>query len=165
MRYFVVTISVAVITAVVAGALYFWLTMVVSRNEAQIASNKNEVQTYGAAAVELESLLKAKNNIASRQKAVDRLTSVASFKVDSLAEFSFLIPHDVWLTQLSYQRGQKEIKIKGESSSESGISQFVDNLISSAKFTQVLQRSINKSASAMQPTYAFVIDCKLGEGQ
>lgn len=165
MRYFVVTISVALVTAFVAGALYILLTMFVSNGQKQLESDRTEIQTYGSTAVELESLLKAKDNLASRQLVVDRLASRVPFKVDSLAEFSFLIPHDVWLTQLSYTRSQKEIKLKGQALSEAGISQFLDNLISSAKFTQILQRSVNKSATAPVPTYDFVIDCKLGEGQ
>lgn len=164
MRYFVVTISVAIVSAAVAALLYFWLAILVANHDKEIVANQKKIQSYGQDAIELQSLLNAKSSLPQRRLAVERLTTQIAFNADLLSEYSFLIPKNVFLTELRYSREEKKIEVKGHSLTEVGVSQFIDNLSSSIHFRQVLQRTLMQDLSAGSADFTFSLDCMLRNG-
>ena len=163
MRYLIVTMSAAIATLVVAVGIYFWLNLLVANNEKKIKEDAAEIRSYGEIGAEFRSLLKAKINLQSHKEAANRLISQIGFNVDSLADVSFLIPHNVWLTRLNYAKGTHEIRLEGMSTTEAGVAKFLENLISSIKFKQIQQRSIAKDR-ANPSLFNFAFDCTLGDG-
>jgi Tfp pilus assembly protein PilN len=160
MRYLFLTIVVVLASALFAGALYYWLTIKVEKQDELLASNNTQILSAGAQGTALLGLMKAKNDLEERGSAYERLSTRRELNVDLLADFSLLIPKNVWLTELAYTQKDHKMKVTGKATSAQAVSDFVENLVSSTKFAHVQQRSLVQDTQ--NPSiFDFSLDCSL----
>lgn len=115
------------------------------------------IETEKAKVGELKPIEEQQKNLQKQIDVIRQLEAGRSGPAKMLDELSTLIPDRVWLK--SYTEANKKIKISAEALNKPAISDFVENLIKSKFFSDVVLEKVTESETGGRAVNTFDISC------
>jgi Tfp pilus assembly protein PilN len=161
-----IPIVLYVIFVLYAGASGLWNHHHLKKNDAQLVYLREQNKQLNR---EIQSLNDRSRRFEENNHAVVALRKVLNRKnywSEIFKELSILIPKGVWLTSFTNSAKSSQLVLRGESSSQEVIAQFLRILETSEHFSEARMISAEKQ-SEVQPTryeFEFVIPVKAATG-
>jgi type IV pilus assembly protein PilN len=158
--YQLVGMAAAVVLAVlVAGGVVAYYSNEVSKQEAKIKDNDDEIARLEKIIGEVKELEKQKERLKSQLAVIDKLEKGKRGPVRVLDELSNSIPKRVWMVSFREQNGA--LTITGAAMDNSDISEFMRAMQKSPYFSDVNLKFSQADVREGVPVYNFEIGCKV----
>jgi Tfp pilus assembly protein PilN len=151
-------ILVGIFIALLGCGLHFYLST------QRVNSLNNQVSAIGLQAAstdrqiqEMTRLITAGSVVDEQEKLIRQVIGSKPNWADAFKELSLVIPQETWLSQLILKNnsGQIAVSIRGETSSQANMADFLSSLERSEFFNNILMISSKLSEQTSPPLYSF----------
>ncbi|MFP4459739.1 MAG: PilN domain-containing protein [Candidatus Zixiibacteriota bacterium] len=118
----------------------------ISELESQIKVTEAEIKRYQPLLEAIKQAKTLKSKIQERINAIQTLEVERPLWVNTLREFTAVLPNNLWYNTIKYNSSTSIIELQGQSYSLNDIAQYLINLDKSAYFTGVSLKGISKKS-------------------
>lgn len=147
-----------VFAAVLGCALHFYSsTQTIAKFGREVSRLKMQQVEAERKIQEATSTITASAFVGEQEKLIRQVIGSKPNWADAFKELSLVIPQETWLSQLVLQNnsGQIAVSIRGETSSQANMADFLSSLERSEFFNNILMISSKLSEQTSPPLYSF----------
>lgn len=148
----------AIFAAVVSCGLHFYFeTKTVTRLSAQVATLSMQATETDQKIQEANAMITANAVVGEQETLIRQVIGSKPNWSDAFKELSLVIPQETWLSQLVLKNnaGQIAVSIRGETSSQANMADFLSSLERSEFFNNILMISSRLTEKTNPPLYNF----------
>lgn len=151
-------ILLGIFAGIIACGIHFYFgTLTLNRLSAELATVQIQQSDLDVKIQEAQSLMTQSTVANEQNKLVQQVIGSKPNWGDAFKELSLIIPRETWLSQLVIKNngGQIGTSIKGETSSQYYMTEFLSSLEKSEFFNNVLMNSSKMNSDIIPPIYSF----------
>jgi type IV pilus assembly protein PilN len=152
---------ILVLTAGVVGWLYWQISRKSSEMDQQIASAQAESSRLHGIIQQVQNFEQQKAQLQQRVVLIEQLRKSQTGPVHMLDQVSKSLPPMLWLTLLKQDPKDGSLSIVGRSTSQTGVSDFVNNLEGSGYFKKSIEIVSTETVAQAGPTSPEVVTFSL----
>jgi type IV pilus assembly protein PilN len=146
---------ILVLAGIFVGWRYWSLTRQSAQIDAEVAAAQQEVTRLHSVIQKVQDFEQRKTQLSQRVSLIEELRKEQKGPVHLLDEISKGLPPMVWLTEVKQVTGKQatgsDVQIEGNSTTQTGVSDFVTNLEASGYFQKSIEIVATKTVVLPQP--------------